>query len=140
MDECNCPERLRRNEGFGLVEVIICTLILTTGLIAIAALLAVTTQMHMGAREATRSSRLAQDKIEELMKLNLTTAPSIAVGGSLTNSVASYFEVPLEGVTLRWAVQAGPAPNTRIVTVRVENLRAQQYGRQVDLSTIVRQW
>ena len=33
----------------------ICTLILTVGMIAIAGLLAVTTHMHIGAREAARS-------------------------------------------------------------------------------------
>lgn len=128
--------------GFTLVEVMICTLILTTGMLAIAGLLAVTTQMHMGAREAARSTRLAEDKIDELMKLNLATAPSVAVGGSLSTNVTNYFEVPasVAGVTIRWAVANGPVDDTRALTVRVVNLRAQQYGRQVDLSTIIRQW
>src|SRR3990167_8160528 len=56
----------RRQDGFTLVEVLICTLILTTGMLSIAALLGVTTQMHLGAREAARATRLAQDKIAEL--------------------------------------------------------------------------
>ena len=134
------PEPLSEDRGFTLVEVLICTLILTIGLIAIAGLLGVTTQMHIGAREATRSTRLAQEKLDELMKLNLATAPAVAIGGSLTNNVGNYFDAPLEGVTLRWAVQAGPAPDTRVLTVRVVNSRVRQYGRQVDLSTIIRQW
>lgn len=122
------------------MEVLICTLILTTGLIAIAGLLAVTTQMHVGAREVTRSTRLAQDKVDELMKLNFASAPAVAVGGSLTANVANYFETPVTGVTLRWAVAAGPADDTRVLTVRVNNVRTQQYGRQIELSTIIRQW
>lgn len=121
------------------MEILICTLILTTGLIAIAGLLAVTTQMHVGAREASRSTRLAQEKIDELMKLNFSSDAAVAVGGSLTSDATDHFETPLAGITLRWAVAAGPATDTRVLTVRVVNLRAQQY-RQIDLSTIIRQW
>ena len=138
--ESSCPDRLRRDHGFTLVEVMICTLILTTGMIGIAGLLAVTTQMHVGAREATRSSRLAEDKVDELMKMDFATDPAVAVGGSLTADVVNYFETPGDGITLRWSVANGPVASTRIVTVRVQNLRAQQYGRQVDLSTMIRQW
>jgi Tfp pilus assembly protein PilV len=122
------------------VELLICILILTTGMLAIAALLGVTTQMHIGAREAARSTRLAQDKIDDLMKLNFASAAAVQVGGSLTADVANYFEQPMTAVTLRWSVAAGPVTDTRVVTVRVVNLRSQQYGRQTDMSTIIRQW
>jgi len=121
----------------------ICTLILTTGMLAIAGLLAVTTQMHMGAREAARSSRLAEEKIDELMKLNLATNASVAVGGDLDANVVNFFEEDpdgVEGVTIRWSVVDGPVTDTRILTVHVENLRTQQYGRSVELTTIIRQW
>src|SRR3990172_3033548 len=94
----------RRQDGFTLVEVLICTLILTTGMLSIAALLGFTTQMHLGARQAARGTRLAEEKIDELMKLNFNTAPSVAVGGSLVNDVANYFEEPVEGITVRWEV------------------------------------
>jgi hypothetical protein len=115
-------------------------LILTTGMLATAALLGVTTQMHIGAREAARSTRLAQDKIDDLMKLNFASAAPVQIGGSLTGNVANYFEQPTGGVTVRWNVAAGPVTDTRVVTVRVVNLRSQQYGRQTDMSTIIRQW
>jgi prepilin-type N-terminal cleavage/methylation domain-containing protein len=134
------PDRLRRDGGFTLVEVLICTLILSIGTLAIAGLLGVTTHMHMGAREATRATRLAQEKLDELMKQNFSVNPSIAIGGNLDANVANYFETPIQGVTTRWAVQAGPAADTRVVTVRVINVRARQFGRQVELTTIVRQW
>ena len=42
------------------------------------------------------------------MKLNLTTAPAVQVGGSLTANVANYFDTPQDGTTRRWLVQAGP--------------------------------
>jgi prepilin-type N-terminal cleavage/methylation domain-containing protein len=141
----------RAEGGFTLIEVMICTLILTTGMLGIAGLLAVTTQMHHGAREAARSTRLAQEKIDELMKLDIDTDPKVLVGGSLTNDVANYCAAKTsatctanallnDGVTVRWTVAAGPVTDTRVLTVRVANLRAQQYGRQVELSTIIRQW
>jgi len=125
------------------VEVLICTLILTTGMLAIAGLLAVTTGMHVGAREAARSTRLAQDKIDELMKLNFTSDAEVAVGGSLSANDADHFETNpdgLDGITIRWEVAAGPVADTRILTVRVESTRSQLYGREVELSTIIRSW
>ena len=129
--------------GFTLVEVMICTLILTTGMLAIAGLLAVTTQMHFGAREAARATRLAQDKIDELMKLDFDDDAAVAEGGSLTSNEASHFEANpdgLTGVIIRWNVDPGPVADTRVLTVRVENERAKLYGREVELSTIIRNW
>jgi len=125
--------------GFTLVEVLISMLVMTIGLVGIAALLAITTQMHIGAREAARSTRLAQDKFDELMKLNFAADPEVAVGGDLDANEVDYFEEPMTGVTVRWVVADGPTDDTRVVTVRVLNERAQQY-RRTDLSTIIRQW
>jgi len=112
--------------------------VLTVGLVGIAALLAITTQMHIGARESARSTRLAQDKFDDLMKLNFAD-PEVAVGGSLDTDEDDYFEQPMTGITVRWAVAAGPTDDTRVVAVRVLNERAQQY-RTTDLVTIIRQW
>lgn len=138
-DAFSCPERLRGDRGFTMVEVLVSMLILTIGMMAIAGLLAVTTQMAMGARESARSTRLAQDKIDELMKLNFTTAPAVAIGGDLTADAANYSETPLNGVTLRWAVTAGPTDDLRVLTLRVVNNRSAQY-RETDLTTIIRKW
>ena len=140
----SCPEALHGERGFTLVEVLICTLILTIGMVAIAALLAVTTSMQIGAREAARSTRLAQDKVDDLMKLNFSSDPEVAVGGSLDTDVAGYSETPpapFTGITLRWEVSEMPMPNDdlRVLTVRAVNLRAQRH-RQTDLTTIIRQW
>jgi prepilin-type N-terminal cleavage/methylation domain-containing protein len=140
VDAFSCPERTRADHGFTLVEVLICTLVLTTGLVGTAGLLAVTTQMHVGAREASRSTRLARDKVNELMKLNLSSDAEVSVGGSLTADVEDHFDTPIDGVTVRWAVSAAPDADTRALAVRVINRRAQQYGREIDLNTIIRQW
>lgn len=122
----------------------ICTLILTVGMLAIAGLLGVTTQMELGAREAARSSRLAQQKMDELMRSDFDSA-AVAVGGSLANNATDHYEANpdgLGGVTIRWVVEDGPTgadTDTRILTVRVVNLRAQQY-RNTDISTIIRDY
>ena len=112
-------------------------LILTVGMLAIGGLLAVTTQMAMGASESGRSTRIAQDKIDELMNLSFTTDPEIAIGGNLTVDVADYSETPLDGVTLRWMVTAGPTDDLRVLTLRVVNNRSEQY-RETDLVTMIR--
>jgi type II secretory pathway pseudopilin PulG len=131
--------RTGREDGFTLVEVLIATLVMTIGMMAIAALLAVTTQMHLGARESMRSTRIAQDKIDELLKLTFSTNPAIAVGGSLDSDEADHSDAPETGITVRWLVAAGPTDDTRYLTVRVVNTHSQQY-RQTDLTTIIRQW
>ena len=130
---------MHEERGFTLVEVLICTLILTTGKLASAGLLGVSTQMQIGAREAARSMRLAQQKVDQLMKMDFDTADEVAVGGSLTENSDNHFEEPLGGITVRWAVADGPVEDTRVVTVRVVNLRAMQY-RETDMTTIIREW
>ena len=126
--------------GFTLVEALICTLILTTGMVGIAGLLAVSTSMQFSAREAARSTRLAQEKIDELMKLDFDADAEIAVGGDTEANEDGYFDEPEDGITVRWEVADGPVDDTRVLTVQVENLRAKQFGREVELSTIIRQW
>ena len=134
----NTESAIASQKGFTLVEVLVATVVMTIGLVGIAALLAITTEMHLGAREAARSTRLAQDKFDDLMKLNFS-APEVAIGGDLDANATDYFEEPVTGVTVRWAVAAGPTDDTRVVTVRVLNEKAQKY-RRTDLTTIIRQW
>jgi hypothetical protein len=109
-------------------------------------MLAFTVQMQIAARESARSMRLAQAKLDELMKEDFATSPELAVCANietcLTTNFANHFETApdgLDGITLRWAVADGPADDTRIVSIRVVNLRAQQ-SRETNLATIVRDW
>jgi len=124
--------------GLTLVEVLISTLVLTVGLVGIAGLLAVTTQAQIGARESARSVRLAQEKIDELLKLPFNDA-AVAVGGNLDADVADHFEAAGDGITIRWVVTNGPMLNndTRYITVRVVNFRGQQY-RHTEVSSLIR--
>ena len=141
----SCRNRARRDGGqggFTLVEVMVCTLVLTIGLVAIAALLAVTTTMQIGARESARSMRLAQQKVDELARMDFEDDAAMGLGGALDEDSADHNEADpngLNGITVRWLVEAGPTEDTRLITVRVVNLRAQQY-RATDLTTIIREW
>lgn len=142
VDKFRCRRHWTSARGFGLVEVLFATLVLSVGVVGVASLLVITTQLHIDGRAAAQSTREAQTKIDELMKLNLATAPAVQITGvdSLTNNIANYFDTPVAGVTRRWLVQGGPTANTRVLTVRVINTRAVRSGRQVDLVTILRQW
>ena len=126
--------------GFSLVETMIASLVLTVGLVGLLQLLAVATVMHSDARHATTATLLAQAKIDELMKKNLTTAAAVQVGGSISADVVNYFDTPDAGITRRWVVEAGPVANTRLLTVKVENKGGRVYGREQQLTTIIRQW
>lgn len=134
--------RLSSEKGFSLVEVLVSTVVLTFGLVAMAELLAFATRMHSDAQQATRATALAQEQVNRLVKLNMGTAPSVQINGAdtLGANVANYFDTPQLGITRRWRVVAGPVANTRLLTVRVINARARQYGGQVDITTILRQW
>ena len=145
-DKSGCSSRSRRDAGFTLVEVMICTLVLTTGMTALAGLLAYSVQMQIGAREAARSMRLAQSRVDELMKSDFSTDAQIAVcadwNACLDGNIANHFETApdgLNGITVRWAVNNGPTADTRVVTVRVVNMRGQQQ-RQTEVTSIVRDW
>lgn len=138
------PAAARREEGFTLIEVLVATLVMVIGLAGMAQLLGVSTIMHADAREVSTGTQLAQAKIDELMKMNMALAPAVQITpanpDSLGQNVAGYFDTPQAGVTRRWRVQAGPAPNTRVLTVRVVNARARAYGGRTELTTLLRQW
>lgn len=145
---CLDPGRssIRSDTGVTLIEVLIATVILVVGLVAGAQLLALSIQMHQLAAETTDATRLANNKLEELMKLNFAADPAIQITpvglDPLTQNVPNYFDVPVAGVyTRRWLVQAGPTATTRLVTVRLVPAQTdRRVAKEVDLTTVVRQW
>lgn len=130
---------------------LVATVVLTVSLVALAELLAVSLRMHQLGRNSTTASRLAQDKFEELMKMNFSTNPAIQINANntLASNVANYFDAPANsGYTRRWRVQAGPANadpiiagKMRTVTVRViPNTRDIRIGGDFTVTTILRAW
>jgi prepilin-type N-terminal cleavage/methylation domain-containing protein len=109
------------DRGFTLIEVLIAMVILTVALVSMAELMAITLRMQQLGRNQTTATRLAQDKIDELMSRNFNFA-QLAVGGSLTANLANHFDVPAAGTaanlqyTRRWLVEAMNFPDTVTVT------------------------
>ena len=135
---------MRSNErGFTLVEVLISMTIMTVGLVAVAQLMAVSMQSHRLGRLTAEASILATVKMEELVKMNLATAPQVqitAAPDSLSANVANYFD-QTNGYTRRWQVWAGPTADTRRVTMRViPPASSRPFSKDVEITTIIRQW
>ena len=133
--------------GFTLIEALVATLVLTVGLVATAELLAVSVRMHMLGRNSSTATRLAQDKFEEMMKMNFATNPAISpvtCATALTSNVANCFDAPAgSGYTRRWQVQAGPGGNAslRLVTIRViPNNPDIRVGGDFSMTTVLRSW
>lgn len=99
--------------------------------------------MHQIGRNTAQATRLAQDKFEELMKLNFGTASAIQVNGAdtLGANTANYFDVPANsGYTRRWRVQAGPGGNARLRTVTVRLVAGVRVGADYEVTQVVRAW
>jgi prepilin-type N-terminal cleavage/methylation domain-containing protein len=129
--------------GFTLIEVLIASVILTVALVALAELLAVSVRMHQLGRTSAEAARLAQDKFEELMKLNFSTAPAIQVNANdtLGANVANYFDAPgNSGFTRRWRVQAHPSGNAALRTVTVRMVPDVRVGADYEVTTVLRSW
>ena len=133
--------------GFTLIEVLVSMVILTVALVALAELMAITVRMQMLGRNDTNATRLAQQKLDELVGLTptWTAAPAIQIGGSLTANVNNFNDAPVAGYTRRWQVTAGPndpgsnAGDLRIVTVRVVPNNLDNRTRStVELTTLLR--
>jgi Tfp pilus assembly protein PilV len=136
--------KLRSESGFSLAEVLIALVVSMTGLLSLAQLLTVTTGAEAKARNGTQAARMAQDKLDDLMKRSFDADPSLQITpigtDSLAANVANYFDTPTTTVTRRWIVSAGPAGTaTRVVTVRVR-ITSGLAPRTVDLTTLVRRW
>lgn len=138
------PRPLRDEGGFTLIEALIAAIVLTVALVALAELLAVSIRMHQLGRTSTTAARLAQDKFEELMKMNFATNPAIQVSATdtLASNVTNYFDAPANmGFTRRWLVQAGPTNRLRIVTLRlIPDNPDNRVGGAFTLTTMLRSW
>ena len=75
---CPHPDFVATSGGSPSIETIVAAVVLTVALVALAELLAVSVRMHQIGRDSASAARLAQDKFEEMMKMNFNTNPAIA--------------------------------------------------------------
>ena len=64
----------------------------------------------------------------------------ISPAGTLTADTLNYVDNPSPANVIRWQVQVGPTANTRRVTVRVISGQGSMSQRELDLTTVIRQW
>jgi prepilin-type N-terminal cleavage/methylation domain-containing protein len=145
--------KLSDDRGFTLIEALIATVILTIAMVSMAELMAIMLRMQMLGRNQTAATRLAQDKVDELMTQDFNTNPSVAIGGSLTDNLDNYSDQPTDpdgnnlGYSRRWQILAGPAdPNVPANSVRILKIRIipivtdLRTAPSVDMTTLIRCW
>lgn len=136
---------MRNERGFSLVETLVSMVIMMVGLVAVAQLLAVSVHTHTLGRRTSEAAMFATAKIEELAKLNHSTAPAVQItpGGvdSLGANITNYWDQTATGYTRRWQVTAGPVAGSRRLTVRVvPPVNRTPWLKPVNVTTILRQW
>lgn len=114
--------------GFGLLELMIGLVILTSGMLAGAALLGSTGELRRLAQSRSEMTVLAEAKVDELRAYGMTAATDtlrakLAIGGSLTTLVTSYSDTATwstgRAYQRRWQVSAGTLPDARRIAVRM---------------------
>ena len=106
-------KKMRNDEGYTLIEVLIAIAILAVGLLAVATMQISSIRVNDTARRMTRRATMAQDRLEYLMSLNYTHAV-LTSGGHTDGSAPS-------GYSISWTVSTGGSlpPLTRLIRVNV---------------------
>lgn len=115
--------RLKKNEGFTLIETLLAVSILSIGLLAIAAMQTSAIKVNSSANYLTKRSTWAQDKLEELVALPYSNA-RLDLGGHVPETTS-------DGHTIEWNVVAGPVSDTKQVTVT-----ATKHGKTIQMRFI----
>jgi Tfp pilus assembly protein PilV len=89
--------------GFSLVEVLLATSLLATGVLGLAHVLAVAVGVNVASRQTTSATVLAAQKVEEIL-----------AGGDIGGS-----EDAVDGFRRRWTAQSLPGSSTRLMIVQV---------------------
>ena len=108
-------KKLRNDEGYTLIEILIAIAILAVGLLAIATMQVSSIRVNDTARKMTRRATMAQDRLEYLMSLGYTQA--VLSPGSHTDGSAP------SGYSISWTVSTGGTlpPLTKLIRVRVSH-------------------
>jgi prepilin-type N-terminal cleavage/methylation domain-containing protein len=106
-------KKIRNDEGYTLIEILIAIAILSIGLLAVATMQISSIRVNDTARRMTRRATIAQDRLEYIMSLKYTHA--VLTSGSHTDGSAP------SGYSISWTVSTGGAlpPLTKLIRVNV---------------------
>ena len=106
-------KKMRNDEGYTLIEVLVAIAILSIGLLAIATMQISSIRVNDTARRMTRRATIAQDRLEYIMSLKYTHA--VLTSGSHTDGSAP------SGYSISWTVSTGGTlpPLTKLIRVNV---------------------
>ena len=115
-------KRLKKENGFTLIEVLIALAIFAVGMLAVAAMQNSAIKMNSTAGKLTHLTTWGMDKIEELSALSYTD-PSLDSSGNPHQEVSGEY-------TVSWTViDDNPMTNTKNITVTVIGR-----GKRIDIS------
>ena len=141
-----CRPGNSRRAAFTVAEVLVATVIVGIGMLALAGLMATVMGRHTRATIVQEMVALSESKLEELRASSIIKAADtaqITLGGNLETSTASHADtIQAPGVGRRyyrrWVIAAGPA-GTRSATLRIA--MAQTHARHrispMDFSTLL---
>jgi prepilin-type N-terminal cleavage/methylation domain-containing protein len=93
MEKLQLLRKRRQQQGFTLVETMVAIVVLTVGLMSVAALMSQMVGTSSQSRYMSTAALLASEKLEDLSHYSSKAPPaSIAAGGSLGGNVAGFFD------------------------------------------------
>jgi len=135
----------KSRKGFTVAEVLVATVILGVGMLALAGLMATVMGRHTRATIVQEMTTLAESKLEELRASSIIESADTAVvafGGDVVTSVVNHSDTIASPVGRtfyrRWAISAGPA-GTRKADLRIEMTRTDNRHKigQMDFATLL---
>jgi Tfp pilus assembly protein PilV len=119
-----------REEGTTLIEVLVATLVLISGIMGVAQLLLVAAAVNVVARDTTVAATLAAQKVEQLLSSDelVDAAESVDHVDAWGRIAGSGDSTPPDAIyTRRWSVDS---LSRDVVTIRVHVRRSNRGGRQ----------
>jgi Tfp pilus assembly protein PilV len=124
---------IRKNDGSTLVEVLVATLVLVTGVLGIAQLFLIAAATNAVARDTTIATTLAAQKVEQLLSADLQEASDLTDHIDMWGRVVSTAQSPPASAvyTRRWSIEPLSADT---VAIRVRVGRSDRAGSTGPLS------
>jgi type IV pilus modification protein PilV len=94
MEKSLSRRNARTQQGFTLLETLVAIVVLTIGLMSVAALMTQTLRSTTNSRSMSTAAMLATEKLEDLNRY-ASTDPAVAAGGSIAGDAAGFFDTIL---------------------------------------------